>query len=100
MLGHFAEQSEFGLPTHPRQQQVVELGEHEGREDEGARGTLERLPGGPVQALVGIHRGEQPARVEQKHRRYYPAPTRFLLLEPLPRLFVHPLRERRIPARE
>ena len=51
---HLAQQRDLCAPAHPRRKQVIQLGEHEGREQQRPIVTGERLSGVRVKTLGGI----------------------------------------------
>lgn len=60
---HLVKQREFGLYAYRRCQQMIELSEYERGEEQWSYRSLKSLSRRPMQALVRVDSGKQPARV-------------------------------------
>ena len=67
-----AEESSLGLPTETTCDQVYDLGNHEGRDDQGAGMSLQQLKARPVMSVVAVHIGVEWPSINDE--RYRPAP--------------------------
>lgn len=65
---HLSQKRELRIDSGLAPEQVIELGEHERREEQRRHGAFESASRGFVGALVAHERGEQAARVEQDQR--------------------------------
>ena len=67
-----AEESSLGLPAETTCDQVRDLGNDEGRDDQGARMSLQQLEARPMMSVVAVHVGVEWPSVNNE--RYRPAP--------------------------
>ena len=62
--GEVAEEPDFGLGPQPGRQQIDDLGDDEGRDDQGSGVCFEQLERGCVMSVVGVDVGVERARVD------------------------------------
>ena len=64
-VGDFVEKGDLGLSADAGGEEVIELGQYEGRKEQRRFGGAKRLERGRVLALAAVDRSQQPARIEK-----------------------------------